>query len=490
MLPQLDPVALLSQYDVSDVGSVAPPGHFGWFIPDRLSKLNDSWITFTKPETAARFDVDDENLQKIMDSTRGADNEYYCQESFCDGGMYIPPQCQSQNHKLQPCALLLSDYSNTSKFIRDHIDHWKLYVRVAWVGPNLKQIIKSLTKEYLQLTQNSSPVNRSLVILHWTPSNIIPNEREFVNVEFPRCNSRGYAEGCQYETRKLKKLIWNGLEQIAKVAFEAIARAQFADFMYENLINKYNEKLINKYNSYSKISIMEQEVACEWIKENLNYTLLNWTPNDEDKNTLIVGGIFPMTGTFYTAKSIVLAAQMAKNAINHNKTILRDYNLKMLVNDGQCKSDLVMKSFIDYILHNFYSKLIGILGPACSETIEPLAGVSKHFYTVIMSYGAEGSSFSDRSHYPYFFRTIGENRQYKYVYLQLLKQLNWHRVAAFSEDGLKYTEYISYMQEMLRENGITFVANIKFPREWQPEILTKVIFIYFKINFSYILIII
>ncbi|XP_016841856.1 uncharacterized protein LOC100115038 [Nasonia vitripennis] len=471
--PHLDTVPLLSKHDVLKVGVVAPPGHFGWFIPDRLSRLNDSWITFTKQETAARFDVDEVNLRKIINATMKPDNEYYCQESFCHEGMYIPPQCQSHKLKSQPCALLLADYSEATKFIKDHIDNWKLYVRVAWVGPNLKQIIKSLTKEYLQLTQNSALADRSLVILHWTPSNIIPNEREFVSVEFPRCGSRGTSMGCQYETSKLEKLVWNGLESIAKLAFEAINRVQYTDSMYENLISKYNEKLINKYNSYSKLSAMEQEVACDWLKENLNYTLDNWMPNDEDKNTLIVGGIFPMTGTFYTAKSIVLAASMAKTAINRNNTVLRDYNLKMLINDGQCKSDFVMKSFIDYILHNFYRKLIGVLGPACSETIEPLAGVSKHYYTVIMSYGAEGSSFSDRSRYPYFFRTIGENRQYKHVYLQLLKKFNWNRVAAFSEDGLKYTEYISYMQEMLRENGITFVANIKFPREWQPEILTK-----------------
>jgi hypothetical protein len=47
--------------------------------------------------------------------------------------------------------------------------------------------------------------------------------------------------------------------------------------------------------------------------------------------------------------------------------------------------------------------------------MEPLAGVTKHFRTVVISYSAEGSSFSDRSKYPYFFRTIGENAQYKSV---------------------------------------------------------------------------
>ena len=30
------------------------------------------------------------------------------------------------------------------------------------------------------------------------------------------------------------------------------------------------------------------------------------------------------------------------------------------------------------------------LGPACSDTVEPLAGVAKHFRTVVITYSAEG----------------------------------------------------------------------------------------------------
>lgn len=475
--PYLETSTLVNSGVYRSPTPVASPGHFGWFVPDGLSRVNDTWIIFTKQETAARFDVDEENFRMIMNATIRPDKGYYCQESFCQNGMYEPPQCQGRS---QPCALLLADYSSATKFIKDHIDHWKLYVRVVWIGPNLKQIIKILTKEYLQLPDS----DKSLVVLHWTPSNIIPNKKEFVSIEFPRCGSRGMSDGCQYETRTLEKLMWPQLENSARLAFETINLVQFDNSMYENLINRYNEKLSNSFNSYSKVSLIEGEIACNWLVDHLNYTLEKWTPKAKSKHKIYIGGIFPMTGTFYTAKSIVLAASMAEKAINNNNSILRDYQLKLLVTDGQCKSEFVMKSFIDYILYQYYYKMFGILGPACSETIEPLAGVSKHYKTVLMSYAAEGSSFSNRDRYPYFFRTIGENRQYKYVYLQLLKKFKWERVAAFSEDGLKYTEYISYMQEMLRENGINFVANIKFPRDWQPEILTKVInliFIYIGI---------
>ena len=56
------------------------------------------------------------------------------------------------------------------------------------------------------------------------------------------------------------------------------------------------------------------------------------------------------------------------------------------------------------------------LGPACSNTVEPIAGVSKHYRTLVISYSAEGSISNDQDkEFPYFFRTIAENKQYKWV---------------------------------------------------------------------------
>ena len=54
-------------------------------------------------------------------------------------------------------------------------------------------------------------------------------------------------------------------------------------------------------------------------------------------------------------------------------------------------------------------------GPSCSETVEPLAGVAQAYYTVIISYSAEGAIFNDEVKYPYFFRTIPENLMFKWV---------------------------------------------------------------------------
>ncbi|XP_015433610.1 PREDICTED: uncharacterized protein LOC107189564 [Dufourea novaeangliae] len=458
--PQVDPMPLLAVFDVRDSGSIAPPGHFGWFVPEAFSRPGESWVTFTRPETALRFDVDEATLSMIRNHTIDPiTRTHYCNNTFCQQGMYIPKQCQGQ----QPCALLLTSHPDVTDFVQNDIEKMKLYVKVAWVGPNLKHLTETLTKEYLRRARNT-PDSRSLVFLHWTPSSIIPNEKRFVSIDFPRCGTLPSEVSCSYESNRLTKLVWLKLEYIAKSAFEIINEATFTGEMYEELIERYNRL-------HGKIG--EEEIACGWLRDNLNFTLENWMPSYSSKSLLYVGGIFPMSETFYSGKSILVAATMAKNAINVNKTVLTDYNLTLLANNGQCKSGTVMKSFIDYIVNNYYEKLVGVLGPACSDTVEPLVGVSKHYKTVVISYSAEGSSFNDRTKYPYFFRTIGENKQYQHVYLQLLKKFGWLRVASLTEDGQKYTEYISYMQDLFRDEGIAFVANVKFPRERETDVMIK-----------------
>jgi len=49
---------------------------------------------------------------------------------------------------------------------------------------------------------------------------------------------------------------------------------------------------------------------------------------------------------------------------------------------------------------------VTVSGPGCSETAEPIAGVSKHFNMVIISYSAEALNLANRAMYPLFFRTI------------------------------------------------------------------------------------
>jgi hypothetical protein len=66
---------------------------------------------------------------------------------------------------------------------------------------------------------------------------------------------------------------------------------------------------------------------------------------------------------------------MAIDAVNANDSVLRDYNLKLKVNDGECRAEAVMKTFIYYVLFNIYKRLVGILGKKQLQScVEPLYG--------------------------------------------------------------------------------------------------------------------
>lgn len=57
-----------------------------------------------------------------------------------------------------------------------------------------------------------------------------------------------------------------------------------------------------------------------------------------------------------------IAAKQAKDAINANHTLLRNYHIELLVDDGHCQADSVLKAFIDHIMQQKYKNLVGILG--------------------------------------------------------------------------------------------------------------------------------
>lgn len=64
--------------------------------------------------------------------------------------------------------------------------------------------------------------------------------------------------------------------------------------------------------------------------------------------------------------------------------------------------------------------------------------------------------------------------RYEHAYVRLLSKMGWKRVAALTEDGQKYTEYISHMEIMLKNNDIELISNKKFPREATSDSIRQV----------------
>ncbi|XP_060518097.1 receptor-type guanylate cyclase gcy-13-like isoform X2 [Cylas formicarius] len=454
---------------VKECGSVSPPGRFGWFIPiehtqpiktyynptGEVDVKSVHWRYFRDKTFAQIFNIDQDILDNIDDHNLSKkDGQYVCSYNFCSRSMYTPSFCMKSKTR---CAVLLTSYYNATSFVIKHIIEDKLYVKVLFLGENLNVVVRSVK----QMIKNRR--DKSLVVLGWTPSDVILHEKDYISVSFENCERMNFTHnesvGYRYEMHRLVKVAWSKVEQFAKPLYDALRSFKFQENDYDFLLDLYKKNQLAVENK----TISLKDIACEWMDKR-NGTWTKWKQSTE--SLIYIGGIFPLSSSSYTGTGIVKAALMAMNAINMNKTLLSDYKLTILVTDGMCRADNVMKNFIDFIVdQNYYNNLVGVLGPACSDTVEPLAGVSRHYHIMVISYSAEGSSFSDRGKYPYFFRTIGENQHYNHVYLALFKKWRWKRIAALTEDGQKYTEYISLLQDELEQDHIAFIANKKFPRE-------------------------
>ncbi|XP_069989042.1 uncharacterized protein [Penaeus vannamei] len=450
-------------------------GRFGWFLPGRLISDQDfiveHWRAFTDPNSRALylFSRTPEELIHLSSKMRNPETgKFYCLENYgCEKGMYTPSWCSKSG---QECAVLFASYAdfNIAKFLREQIETMKAYVRVAWIGPNLNHKFISNNTYY------PGPHGmRSILIFHWWPS-VLLEPFDFQSVAFSPCiDSSVRIDGkspyqCKYEMHRFHKFVWKKLKRYAKYAYDALHKIKINHTELIDLMHTYNEK-------QPKTNSTLDEVACQWMKENKD-RWDNWLPvGDLPELTLV--GLFPISGSDgihnkFLAPGNVFAMFMAVEAINKNSSILAGHQIHAIILNGACEPAMVMRQFIEIIQQSssggFYNNLAGFVGPACSDTVEPIAGVSKYFNMPIISYGAEGAIFSDQEHYPYFFRTIPENRIFRYVYNHLFQQLKWTRVTSFTEDGQRYSEYLTSLNDLLLENSISMYSH-KYPQERESQ---------------------
>lgn len=57
------------------------------------------------------------------------------------------------------------------------------------------------------------------------------------------------------------------------------------------------------------------------------------------------------------------------------------------------------------------------------------------------------------------------NSRYEDVFAKMFESLKWERIAAITEDGQKYTEYITHMGMEPNSNKYKIIVNSKLPRE-------------------------
>ena len=179
-----------------------------------------------------------------------------------------------------------------------------------------------------------------------------------------------------------------------------------------------------------------------------------------EKRTIFIGGMFPNSAgseAVWTSPGDEVGAQIAVDHVNAKEGVLTNYRLKLLVAATQCRRELVVQAYIRYLNRDPSEKVIGILGPACSKATVPLAQVAPFHNTILMGYGADDVSLSDRTKYPLYFRTVPTIDDFKFVYLSLFEELKWTQCVTLRET--KYpANTVRSRTNFLTKNGIKVVS--------------------------------
>ncbi|KAM7353626.1 uncharacterized protein ACRADG_005612 isoform 2-T3 [Cochliomyia hominivorax] len=428
----------LRPLEVYESGVSLDPGRFGWFAgPAKIQSVKKGihysiFLNRSNP-LYEQYLLDENQLNLFL---QDSESEYF-KSSMC---------------KNVQCVTLLAEYKKETSFVQQQIEEMNGYLNILWLGSRFRTIIDRLYTSYDE--HNKKGKTKRFLVLHWNPSDVIDGKHTFQHVELPLCEEflSLWKSYCKYELTPIFKYHSKHF-LVDERLMHALRLFWINNEDLTNLFMDLNEKrLENGFVSDETYNHM----ACEWLRFHPDtYNL--WI--SKEPMTLSIGAILPIKKNTRGHQNLVYAVKRAVQAVNRNNTILKNYNLNVIENDGECKADVVMKSFI----HLFnVPKLLGVVGPACSETVEPIAGISRHTNMAVISYSAEGASFLDRQAYPFFFRTIGSNRQYEDVYTSIMNAFNWKRVAALTEDGQKYTEYISHMETELKNYNLELIINKKF----------------------------
>ncbi|XP_039951750.1 uncharacterized protein LOC120768986 [Bactrocera tryoni] len=436
---------------VLEAGISITPGRFGWFVPKTQVDM---------PLELAAYSL---HYSIFLNQTHGDYGRYVIPAEILDEMRvgknyeeYISPNCVGRT-----CVTLLAEHKPDTAFVMHHIASTNSFVNVLWLGADFREKLRQLHGKY-QDKLNAELRHKRFIVVHWTPSIVIDGEIEFYQITLPRCEDLSvlHLTACKYELTPVLKYYEQSLTDGRLVS--ALREFQISDHMLQLL-----QLSPHWHSTDTSIEDVYNKVACDWLKSNGD-TYTQWI-STKSPITLYIGGIFPLTDFSRGHQNLEKTVRQAVKAVNHSG-LLKNYNIDAKTHDGQCKADEVMKIFIHYFSE---PRVLGVLGPACSETVEPIAGISKHTNMAVISYSAEGATFTDRRAYPYFFRTIGSNRQYEDVYVELMKFLGWKRVAALTEDGQKYTEYISHMEAAMKQQNLELIINKKFLSDVKASEMNK-----------------
>ncbi|KAI5642744.1 receptor family ligand binding region domain-containing protein [Phthorimaea operculella] len=180
--------------------------------------------------------------------------------------------------------------------------------------------------------------------------------------------------------------------------------------------------------------------------------------------TVSILGLFELTvGNTRRADghSELAAANLAVDHVNQ-RGLLPGYQLHLISKDTKCDPGVGVDRFFHALYTERETRMVMLLGTACSEVTESIAHIVPYWNIVQVSFGSTSPALSDRTEFPFFCRTVAPDSSHNPARIAFIRQFGWDTVTAFSQNEEIYSLAVNELVTQLEAANITCAASITF----------------------------
>ncbi|XP_053612233.1 gamma-aminobutyric acid type B receptor subunit 2 isoform X2 [Plodia interpunctella] len=198
------------------------------------------------------------------------------------------------------------------------------------------------------------------------------------------------------------------------------------------------------------------------------YTPRSTSVNDLSKTTskrvVSILGLFELSvgrSPRVDGASELAAARLAVRHVNE-RDLLQGYTLQLITNDTECDAGVGVDRFFHALYTERASRVVALLGTACSDVTESIAKIVPYWNIVQVSFGSTTPALSDRSQFPLFSRTVAPDSSHHLARIAFIRRFGWDTVTAFSQNEEVYSLAVNELVTQLEAANITCAASITF----------------------------
>lgn len=186
---------------------------------------------------------------------------------------------------------------------------------------------------------------------------------------------------------------------------------------------------------------------------------INRKPDSTGKTPLYILGFFPLDGPMTLLGNVSkISAELALEHINKDDTVLKDFDLRMIVKDSKDDEGYAVNSLFA-IKNEFEPNILMIIGPLRNELSEAIGRVLKYWKIPQISYGSHSPLLTDFTN---FYRTIPSSVGMNNPRIKMMQKWNWNLVASLSSNGKVFNTISQNLVRELNLNNITLISKDSF----------------------------